>query len=509
MMAYYNKYDIIQQMKRIVVFLCLFLFFSIKTTADTLKEIRHHTYEEKLRIVFDLDSNIDYKIKKEEKSLEVILPDCKAKEGLKDIIEIDDWVVRYLEVKKINNDLKVKIPLKYPVDYKVFFLKTPPRLVFDFTRKFLSILEEQNLADGAQYKKILKYNNEKIVTVHLLEVNPDKSIVMPVLATKGGNIIDKIIDFFNPKKYTKHFTLQRVSNIVDDYNALAGINGTFYSYSGTPLGMLMINKVIVSCPIYDRTALIITDKKRYFIDNIWLRNYLMVEGKRFSINGINQLLSSSKNIILYNYFWGKTTGTKGKGIELTVRNGKITDIQLGNSKIPEDGYVLSFGPHFAEVLPSLVKKEMEVNIKFELVPYSAKLSKDENILHVIGGGPRLLKRGMVYISKFEEKFKSDVALGRAARTALGIKEDGTLLFLTVDGRPRKKIREKDKEYSQGMSLTELAYFLKKHLKAEEALNFDGGSSSTMAIEGRPVNFLLTGHEKRVSNALLVYPKEIF
>lgn len=507
-MAYYNKCVIIQQMKKIAVFLCFLIFFSSLTIANTLKKIRHHTYEEKLRIVFDLDSNINYEVKRDGRNLEVILPDCEAGEGMKNIYEINDWVIRYLEVKKINNDLRIKFPLKYTVDYNDFFLKTPPRIVFDFKRKFLTILEEQNLSEGTKYKKLLKYNNEKIVTVHLLEVNPEKNIIVPALALKGGNIFDKIVDFFSPKKYLKHFTLQKVSNLVDDYNAMAGINGTFYSYSGTPLGILMINKEIVSCPIYDRTALIITDKKRYFIDNIWLRNYLMVEGKRFSINGINQVLSNSKNIILYNSFWGKKTGTEGKGIELTIRNRKITDIQLGNSKIPEDGYVLSFGSHFAEILPSLVKKGMSVDIKFELVPYSTQLSKDESILHVIGGGPRLLKRGMVYISKFEEKFKSDVALGRAARTAIGIKKDGTLLFLTVDGRPRKKIREKDKEYSQGMSLTELAYFLKKHLKAEEALNFDGGSSSTMAIEGRPVNFLLTGHEKRVSNALLVYPKEM-
>ncbi len=61
------------------------------------------------------------------------------------------------------------------------------------------------------------------------------------------------------------------------------------------------------------------------------------------------------------------------------------------------------------------------------------------------------------------------------RTAIGIDRDTRrLLLLVVDGR---------QSFSRGYTLVELARTLRR-LGAEDALNFDGGGSSTMAGEGR-------------------------
>ena len=61
------------------------------------------------------------------------------------------------------------------------------------------------------------------------------------------------------------------------------------------------------------------------------------------------------------------------------------------------------------------------------------------------------------------------------RTAIGIDRDtGRLLMLVVDGRQR---------FSRGLTLVEEASMMKQ-LGAEDALNFDGGGSSTMVAKDR-------------------------
>ena len=96
----------------------------------------------------------------------------------------------------------------------------------------------------------------------------------------------------------------------------------------------------------------------------------------------------------------------------------------------------------------------------------------------------------------EEKIAADIAKGRAPRTALGIKKDGTLLLVVVDGRNNN---------SAGLTLVELATYMLR-LGAREAVNFDGGGSSVMAINGLVVNKPSDGKERPVSIGLGLFPK---
>ena len=58
---------------------------------------------------------------------------------------------------------------------------------------------------------------------------------------------------------------------------------------------------------------------------------------------------------------------------------------------------------------------------------------------------------------------------RNARSAIGIRRDGTLLWVMVA----------QTEPTSGMTLAELAKFMKTTLGTEKALNLDGGSSSSL------------------------------
>ena len=115
---------------------------------------------------------------------------------------------------------------------------------------------------------------------------------------------------------------------------------------------------------------------------------------------------------------------------------------------------------------------------------------------ILGVGPMLVKDKSVYLTTKTEQFGSDVAAGRAPRTAVGVTADGRVLLVVVDGR---------QSHSIGCTLLELA-LLMQELGAVDAVNFDGGGSSEMILKGEIVNSPSDGGERSVGSALLLMEK---
>lgn len=477
------------------------LFFGLLTFAQatTLTDIRVGIYPQKIRVVFDFEGQAFYGVTTSEGAINLNLLSCEAGEKISSLNEINDWVIRQIEVSQNGPNLSARIPLDYPVSYRAYPLGSPSRLVLDFDRTFTKIRREGRVAEGLEYQSIVKGMEDGYVTAQVLNVDPKKVNIFPMLAGASPGFLESVVEFFSPwVKRAKHFSRAQVSKIATEAGAAAGVNGTFFSYTGRPLGILMAFREILSYPISDRTALILTSDNRAFIDRMTLDSFFEINGNKYKITGINQP-RTSKDIVIYTRYYGETTDCDRSGFEITVEEGHITGVSVGNSRIPEKGYVISAGSLYAEYLPSILKTGDSLHAEINLIPYSMDL--DGEIMHVIGGGPMLLKKGRIYISKYEEKFQPDVRSGRAARTAVGIDSDGKLMFITVDGKPRYKA----KGGSLGLSLTELAYLLQS-LGAVEAINLDGGSSTTMVISGQVVNRPVAGYEQKVSNAVLLSPK---
>jgi exopolysaccharide biosynthesis protein len=73
--------------------------------------------------------------------------------------------------------------------------------------------------------------------------------------------------------------------------------------------------------------------------------------------------------------------------------------------------------------------------------------------------------------------ETSLVITRHPRTCAGMAGKHKLLLVTVDGRT---------DQSAGLSLPELAAFM-KHLGCRDAVNLDGGGSTTMWIKGQPDN----------------------
>ena len=116
---------------------------------------------------------------------------------------------------------------------------------------------------------------------------------------------------------------------------------------------------------------------------------------------------------------------------------------------------------------------------------------------LIGGWPRILQNGVNVApdAATVEGTISRNAEARHPRSAIGFSRDSSRVYLlTVDGRA---------ENSVGTTLIELAALLRK-LGAWEAMNFDGGGSTTMVVGGKVVNAPSDAEgERAVGNALMV------
>jgi exopolysaccharide biosynthesis protein len=116
---------------------------------------------------------------------------------------------------------------------------------------------------------------------------------------------------------------------------------------------------------------------------------------------------------------------------------------------------------------------------------------------VMGGWPRLVLHGKSVADSADKlegtfpRFSGE----KHPRTAVGFSRDSTKLYLvTVDGRS---------ESASGVSLVELAGIM-LNLGAYEAMNFDGGGSTAMIVDGKLVNSPSDkGGERAVGSGVLV------
>lgn len=287
---------------------------------------------------------------------------------------------------------------------------------------------------------------------------------------------------------------QRTSEIAGRNRALAATNGGFFAVSGDPLGCLMIAGEVISEPDPLRSCAGITREGTLVFDRV-AGELLVIAGEASGrIDGINRERRADE-LILYRPLYEGATRTNNFGIEAVVVNGVVTQVrdQRGNTPIPRDGLVLSGHGRARQWILRSLQPGAPVVVHTELVSVSGD-ARWQQVIHAVGGGPRLLHAGQFVGG---EGFLPSFTDRRHPRTALGVLDDGRIVLLVVDGR--------QPTHSLGMTLFELAVALRR-LGAVEAINLDGGGSSTLVVGGRLVNLPSdeTG-ERPVADALVVVP----
>jgi exopolysaccharide biosynthesis protein len=331
-------------------------------------------------------------------------------------------------------------------------------------------------------------NPEGPWTIHVLEADPKKIRVEVAHA------------------YDAAIGLETTAALAERHGAAAAVNGGYFRMTGLLAGenqgALQIDGTLLSEPDRGRAAVGFYEAdgaSRAVFGRLSYRGEVRIgSGSAQSLDGINRGRDDSE-IILYTPEFHRTTLTSRGGAEIIVENGRIAEIRdgAGSSVIPSSGLVLSVGRDRLQEVRPLLKPGAPVSVETNVIPLLPDPEGEWDRVHdFAGAGPLLLWNG----KRLEEPEKESISrvffLARHPRTAVGARADGTLLFVTVDGRRPNE--------SVGMSLPELTDLMLE-LGCVSAINLDGGGSTTMVIGGRVVNQPSGGDARRNADAILMFP----
>ena len=321
--------------------------------------------------------------------------------------------------------------------------------------------------------------------------------------------------------------LETVSSMAARYGALAAINSGYFrttgTYRGDSVGIEVLGGKILSETNNARVAVGLIERAGRqelifghlkFDGQIALGPSARLPGNlagrdtpgmrgpqvKHAINGLNRPRADNE-LIVFTPEFHRTTLTEPSGLEIIVRRGRVVDLRdlKGSSAIPADGFVISTSGFAREWALKNFRPGARVQLLLNLSAVETELAGLwKQTTSIIGGGPQLIKNGRVEITNAAEKILPSFVSDGHPRTAIAKLKSGQILLVTVDGRqPGESI---------GMSLTMLADLLLE-FGAVEAINLDGGGSTTMVVRNKLVNKPSdAGGERPVSDAILLYPR---
>jgi len=281
---------------------------------------------------------------------------------------------------------------------------------------------------------------------------------------------------------------------------VAAVNGDFFDGRGRPIGAMVAGGELLTTPEAEHILLRVDGRGqptlRPGID--WGVGVSTADGRTLAIPAVNRALSG-EGITIYSRRWGPSTATPADGgtVEVALRLPGTATAALpsgpsavavgpavagGNQPIPAGHVVLSGRGAGARSLVDLAQR----------AGGTAALNVSAGgIVSAIGGSPQLLQNGKTnYPTANRDSFTQQ----RHARTIVGITPSGEMLLVTADARGA----------SSGLTLAEATQLL-SGLGAVDALNLDGGSSTTFVGAGSVRNAPSGGAERGVASALTVVP----
>lgn len=272
---------------------------------------------------------------------------------------------------------------------------------------------------------------------------------------------------------------------------LAAVNAGFFNINnGEPVGLLKVAGELVSDTPIAKGAVAIWSpadgRTTLAFDQVSARVELHFEigGKSvvLPVDGVDTTRARGK-VMLYSPKYHADTDTAGNGVEWVLSGQPLTVVSVrrdvGSTPIPADGLVLSFGGlELPAPLDSLVPGVSVDVRRIWTAVHGLASARLESADHVVNGAG-LLRRGGVAITNWEvERFSGTAFVqSRHPRTMVGVDRSGYVWLAVVDGR---------QETSVGMTFSDLQR-LADRLELTDALNLDGGGSTTMVVRGKIVN----------------------
>lgn len=293
---------------------------------------------------------------------------------------------------------------------------------------------------------------------------------------------------------------ETISSIARRKNALAAINSGFFFQNGDPVGLLMSDFEIIS-EAYPNRSVAVWPRPGVTFDRPEFKGFLKSpNGIELKIDGVNRVARAGE-IILFTERGNRAKTPTGAiclvfSTERRALPNKTIEIKFWQSVPYQEDMLVPRSRLLLVVEKSRVQEIsplLQMGDKWKL---RLQLSGKTNWAKVgegVGGGPRLVTNGKVDVQAQQEAFKPDFTMNRHPRTAIGTTAKGECVWAVVDGR---------QSVSAGATLQEMAQIMIR-LGCKEAINLDGGGSSTFFLLGNVMNRPSDGSERPVSDAVLL------
>ena len=468
-----EKYSwLLAGMRRIVPLLAVFVLFLQSSARAQITGMRVGSGAARIRIVLDMDSPAKFKDSSNQNEINLEI-DTAAKNKLQRTL--NDASVSDITVEKAGKkNARLRISLKKPAQHKVLLLKNPYRLVIDVYR--IQIIKiSKDLGKGLQYTFWQDDMSGLPVRLYVLSLAPDSGYYLkPFPGAVHANGRGKLL------------------RATAATGARAAVNACYFDTDGWVVGNCKWNDSFYGVEPSPHSAFVVDREGKPSVekDLAYQGTVTLPGGRALTILGMNRQRITN-DLVLFNRNYGSGTRTNEHGREIRIRQGRAVEIATkGNMSLDGNSFVLSGHGKNADAL-SQVKRGDRVTVNQTL---GSRLADEARL--VVGAGPLLLEKGQVNVRIREEAIAPDIAFGRAPRTGAGITADGTVLLMVVDGRSQQ---------SAGMTLKEFAQYLKR-FGAVSAVNFDGGGSSEMVLDGKIMNRPSDGSERPVGIGLGIFRK---
>ena len=311
------------------------------------------------------------------------------------------------------------------------------------------------------------------------------------------------------KSITSRETLTSMAKTLENQGkrVVGGINGGYYSFStGAPEGVIITDGILRSTPSADSSqgggswyyGIGFREDGTAFIGQPKIAVRASFGGKTYNIaGGLNKVRSDNGGYVLLNSDFGSTPGNTSAGVDviltpvldgvgetvtredgavLTRREAPAVMSRMtftvdqvvestSSTAIPSGKYVLTVNNKSGEAATAPLKA-LKAGDTVE-VDFATGDTRWTEAVEATGAPSRLVNAGQVDYASFNS---DPNAKTRRARTAIGLKEDGRVLFYTIDGD--------QSGYSVGATLEQVAMRLIE-LGCVEAVALDGGGSTTL------------------------------
>ncbi len=352
----------------------------------------------------------------------------------------------------------------------------------------------KQVASGIEYLQLARgHRSEQPTTgpwlINLLRVDPARTRIEFVRALDAG------------------VGLETTSSLARRYDANVAVNGGYFRttgvYRGESVGVYQLRGRLISDTHNDRAAIGLVgngDRTSVVLGHLGFSGEIRTSKSKHRIHGLNRPRAQDE-LIIFTPEFHRTTLTTPDGIEVSVQRDRAISIRdsKGSTLIPADGYVISAAGTARDWVMENVQRGTKLTLLLNLIAIDKAQREEWGRAHsIVGGGPQLIRAGKIAITNAQEKILPAFVSDLHPRTAFAKLASGKLLLVTVDGR--------QPERSIGMSLNMLTDLLLE-FGAVEAINLDGGGSTTMVIHNKVVNSPSDqGGERPVSDAILIFAK---